>query len=599
MRACLVRTWCSLLVIAVLAAPVFGVDQGPQSTAPSAAFPVDTVFHLSTAKMAEFSAAWVQTAPGKTLMRPAVAAYRQRLEKEEIISALALRPLFGVDWTDLAQVSGKVTLAVCPVSAQTLEVVLAVDSGPKDPAVAACQDSARAYWKKRGFQLRKVSVSGRPVDHYRREREGRVEERWMATTPQGFLVATGTTSLPKLLAGPVAPVQAPSAEAQPADGKPADGKPDASAGLPRCLLRVRPLTWARHLESKQSTPARGVHTAERLGFAQVDDFQGEAVLDPNAVSMIRLEGTLGMVTSLEKAARLLDFPTGAQARGLPVAADGVDTVGSWRWDFPTAMSGLGNVLDEWMEPGPDGEGLFEDLLDGIRDDPDGPQVNLRRELFERIGPRVVALGGYVNPNDEHRRVLFVSECRDRQAVRDTLTRMYRNDEAVHFEDLSGHGVWWVEGAGSLFIDAESAEMPTARAVAIGPKGFLLSTDATFLRDYLRGDATGPAETWNRLSQEAAKYQDGEIGAQALVLTKQRFEDAYRQLGKGKAPVGLEQSLLAAFWLGSAVDPASRPNGLKLPEFTEIQGLFAPAWTHCRKDGAAMLLRSGFLSEVAR
>lgn len=583
MRECLVRIGWSLLVLAATAIESAGDERSPAL----ATFPVETVFRLTTENMAEFSAAWLQTPPGRTMVRPAVAAFRRQLEEEEVLSVLALRPLFGVDWSDLAQVSGRVTLAACPVSDTKLEAVLTVDAGTQEPAVQACQNAAHAYWMRRDFRHMQVSIGGRQVRHYRREVAGKIDERWMAATQRGFLVATGDKSLPKLLDDASDPVSAKSA------GVKSTAK--ATDGLARCELRLQPLPLARHLNRAQPAHSRTVRAAERLRFDQVEEFHAEFVLDPTATSMIRMAGEIAIASPLEKAARLLDFPSAPQVLSIPVVSHGVDTVGSWRWNVRDAMSGLGNVLDEWMEPGPDGEGLFDDVLDALRDDPDGPQVNLRRELFEKIGPQVVSLSGFVRSGEPSRRTLFMIECRNKQAVRDSLTRMYRADATVHFADVSGHGFWWVDGAGSLFIDTESADMPVARAVAIGPKGFLLSTDADFLRGFLRVESDGPAESWNRLKRESAKFQQGNIGGQSLLLTKPRFEAAYVELAKGKPPAGPESAVLAALLLGSAADPAKRSSRLKMPVLAEIQSLFAPGWIHWRKEPKSLVLRAGFLA----
>ena len=112
----------------------------------------------------------------------------------------------------------------------------------------------------------------------------------------------------------------------------------------------------------------------------------------------------------------------------------VVSLAAWRWDFVQAMKGFGTVYDESNEPGPDGEGMFEDMLDALRDDPEGVHVDLRRDVFDQLSPemlRVTAAGPPVAADEPPAlHTLFVAPLGDAGQVRDTFARFYKDDAKV-------------------------------------------------------------------------------------------------------------------------------------------------------------------------
>jgi len=566
-----VGVWISLL--GMLTTPA----HGEVTTSDSSLLPVETVLELSMENMAEFAAAWLQTPLGRTLAEPAITEFRRDQEEAEVVSALCLQPLFGLDWSDLAEVDGPVTLAACPVANQAMEWMLLLEPDAQKQAVASFELRIQDYFLKRGYRRESRELAGQKVVQFRRQRNDQSENRWLSTTPRGILISNGESFLPEVLTKLASSPPTPRSAADPL----------------ACRILIRPLALAQSAGGQRAQDAR---TAERLGFSHLDRFAGQMKIQPAATTVLQIEGEWKAAAKLEKAARLLDFSSGKQASQPPALVPGTDTINIWRWNVSDALPAIGNMLDEWMEPGPDGEGLFEDLLDGMRDDPEGPQVDLRRDLFARLGPRVVGFGLGTDAGSSGRQRVLIAECDAPQVVRAMLTKMYQLDQAVRFEELAGYAFWSVSGQGSLFIDAESPSMPTIRAVAINQKQFLASTNADLLRTLCTKPSPESDRNWSRLSREANQYQPKEIGGRSLILARQRLESPYQQLAAGQTPVGLEATLLAWFLLGSAFDPAQRPANLQLPAWSHMQGVFLPSWIQYRRDPKSLWMQAGLISE---
>ena len=149
---------------------------------------------------------------------------------------------------------------------------------------------------------------------------------------------------------------------------------------------------------------------------------------------------------------------------------GVVSLAMWRWDFAEAMQGFGSLYDEANEPGPDGEGLFADMLDALRDDPEGVHIDLRRDVFEQVLPEMLRVSAKQSslPGDGQPpalQPLFVAPVRDAAKVRDTFTRFYKSDTKVRQTRVGEFDVWTVDKRGSLFVEGESDSVVTVRALS--------------------------------------------------------------------------------------------------------------------------------------
>jgi hypothetical protein len=127
------------------------------------------------------------------------------------------------------------------------------------------------------------------------------------------------------------------------------------------------------------------------------------------------------------------------------------------FDLLNAFDNFGPLFDELYGAGP---GDWEDVLRGEKDDETGPKIDLREELFKKLGQRVSMLTDYELPiTTASERLLFAIESTDDQAVAKALQKWFGNDPTVKRREFKGHAIWEI-------VENEGPEME-APEVSLG------------------------------------------------------------------------------------------------------------------------------------
>ncbi len=239
---------------------------------------------------------------------------------------------------------------------------------------------------------------------------------------------------------------------------------------------IRPIELWELVAAKRNQDADSRTTRfRRLGFDAVQSIAGHLEFEAPKPCEWDLRAEFRAPRPYRSAMRLLELQPGAFPIVPDWVRDDVASVWFWRWDFPTAMKGFGNLFDDMNQPGPDGEGMFEDMLNGIHEDPEGVKVDLRREVFAQLTPDVVR----VRPieNREHpsagqatgERWLFVAGIREPETVANALKRFYARDKTVSNGSLGNYELWTVPKGKSLFVEGESTSVVTVRGASDRPR----------------------------------------------------------------------------------------------------------------------------------
>ena len=78
----------------------------------------------------------------------------------------------------------------------------------------------------------------------------------------------------------------------------------------------------------------------------------------------------------------------------------------------------------------------------MKDDPGGPQIDLRKELIANLGQRVTMVTGYQLPiTTTSERLLWAIEIKDAAAVAKALEKCVKNDPTIKKRVIDGHVVW--------------------------------------------------------------------------------------------------------------------------------------------------------------
>jgi hypothetical protein len=144
----------------------------------------------------------------------------------------------------------------------------------------------------------------------------------------------------------------------------------------------------------------------------------------------------------EKAMKMLVLPNQAQKAFEPqpwVPRD-IATYSTLYFDIANAFKNFGSLFDELFGQGE--TGWWDEVKQGLRDDPNGPMIDLEKELIRHLGQRVSMLTDYQLPiTTTSERLLFTIETKDPKAVAVALEKMIKNDPTAKRREINGQVIW--------------------------------------------------------------------------------------------------------------------------------------------------------------
>jgi hypothetical protein len=218
-------------------------------------------------------------------------------------------------------------------------------------------------------------------------------------------------------------------------------------------------------------------TARRHGLTGIRGFGGWLVV--RADGSVQAETSLYAPGPFTSSLRMLDLkPTNSLAMPDWVPND-VEHVAVLHANVPEALNHMGLVFDDVFAEGI--EGTYEDVLVDLKD-PDGLNVDLRRQLFPKLGPRVVLIHDRASPRDPDafESSLVAFETRQEPAVSKIVDLLMEGDEEARQVSVGDARVWQVNAEG----DVPDSAMTVTRGWAI------YSNDAGLVRHVLAAPAAG-------------------------------------------------------------------------------------------------------------
>jgi hypothetical protein len=490
-------------------------------------------------------------------------------------SLLRLAPWFGFDWSELSRVPGTVRFAAFTDSQghpAAACLVQGSDEGARQ-AIEGCLAAGKSYFTALGAAAASSEIGGTLRITFR----SKSAETIYSITPEGSLVA-------QYRSGDGVDRAAADAETGDAvrilsrfDGESPRGSIERVIGdsvqAPLIRWYVEPLPLLRRFAARDS--GAWLESFERQGMAQLQSLAGGCwILPRDGVEFEIVGGVSGAVHS-ERAVGLVEF---AAPQPLNVAAwlgPEIASVTSWRWDFSSAMRSFGSLFDEWTDPGPDGEGLFRDLLDGLRDDPEGPQVDLRADVFTWLGPRVTRIVPAAGADSQRQRgpsrELYEIECRDAARVERALTRFYEGDPSVERQDLAGSVLWSVGENQTIFVEGEGESLSGWRAIALEGERMVLGSDPELVRWAIaRSDPTPSHSGWEPVVDWLAK-PGRDFSFCRVGRPEESLRETYEELRGGVGPsLSWQADLMRRMLFGAGSDDVVAGKSFAaLPEYERV------------------------------
>ena len=126
------------------------------------------------------------------------------------------------------------------------------------------------------------------------------------------------------------------------------------------------------------------------------------------------------------AARMLDFPNAGMLTPQNWVPRDLATYFSFNWNIQKAFYSAESLVNEIA-----GADVFQDVLDSIKTDINGPQIDIEKDLIAHLGTRATLISDYREPiTPKSERMLFAIEVINPAAVMKTVNRAMESDPAA-------------------------------------------------------------------------------------------------------------------------------------------------------------------------
>jgi hypothetical protein len=308
------------------------------------------------------------------------------------------------------------------------------------------------------------------------------------------------------------------------------------------------------------------------------------------------------VNKYNLAARMLHFPAGGDLLPPAWVPHDVATCTSFNWDLPTAFNVVSTLVDEMVGE----KGVFSDVLDSLRDDPDGPRVDIGKDLVAHLGNRITIISDNqlpIGPKSE-RKVLAI-ETTDEQAVAAAIGKLMGAEKDSRRHEFQGHVIWElvdcqadvpkleIETPGAVIRHSESDAPPccpdngrffSTSAVCVADGQLFLSSHMTLLEKVLeqakRTDGLSTADDYRLIAQQATVLGAGPLSFRLFSRTDQEFRATYELVRTGQMPQS--ETILGKLLNSMSAEAKEglprkqKIDGSQLPDFSTVQHYLGPA-----------------------
>ncbi len=303
------------------------------------------------------------------------------------------------------------------------------------------------------------------------------------------------------------------------------------------------------------------------------------------------------------------------------------------FDILNAFDNFGPLFSELFGQG--AQGVWEETLDSLKLDPNGPQIDLRKELIEHLGQRVSILTDYRLPiTTTSERLLFAIEVTDVKAVAKAIEKLLKDDPTVKRREKKGHIIWEIVGEEVLppkmefefggvppvapahppkkeddpWDDEEEERKPLLPHAAVTVcKGhlfvashidFLLKVIAPEKEPSLLKDDVD----YQLVTAEIDKFEPKEKCFRFFSRTDEEYRPTYELIRQNKMPQGetmLARMLNVLFGEGKKGAPrAQKIDGSQLPEYQVVRRYLGPAGMQITSEKDGWFLKGFTLSKEA-
>ncbi len=384
---------------------------------------------------------------------------------------------------------------------------------------------------------------------------------------------------------------------------------------------VRPIGFAKLLRSISGKPTKNqadlLLILDREGFGDLQCAAGNIQISADLFDFFH-HGFFVAKKPLPTAVQILDFPNVTNLLAPEWINKESASVLSFSWNIKEAFPKFRGIVDAIV-----GEGTFDEMIKGLRDDPQGPQIDIIKDVLPFLSTEFHVVTEIVKPiSPDSKRSMVILKLNDQEKKLPKILDRYGKGEPDSKPiDFEGNRIWSFENKEDVDIEldfggkdkknkADSDDEPLLDkwAITIFGSHFIFASDVEMIKDVIRRGMV--ANQMNAFEKEADVTRvsnmleniagnDGKSMSQ-VTRTDRSFEMQYELFRQDILPES--RSMLATILdkilkpKNPRQDQVQRVKGDKLPPFQAIQDYFTPSGGMVRTEEDGWSIQSFILGK---
>lgn len=447
------RNWIWASCCAALAAATVLASSGQAADQSEALLPATTKGFISITDPEEFSEHWDKTQLGQLAQDPVMKPFVDDLRQQLGENLANVREKLGLTLGELGTVPGRdASLALVQLPQDRSALVLLADvTGRREEARAFLQ-KVSAELVKQGAKRASAPVSGRPALRFDFPKPAGAASRRDEQPRQTFYCLNGNCLVGAdnldVIEGVLARLDGSQDDTLadvPAFRAVMDRcAKDAGRATPQVRWFLDPFGYGRIMEAavpeEDRTPGKTtIEQLEATGFAALRGMGGFLDVGTDGYELLH-RTAVWAPKPWKKSMKMLLLPNTAHSKPPPWVPRDVATYATFNCDMLNAFDNFGPLFDEMAADGEEGVWI-EDALPGMLEDEDGPQIDLRKELFAHFKDQVIVISDYQLPiTTTSERLLIAVAIDDAKAVEKAIGKLQDEEEVRRYE-FQGHVIW--------------------------------------------------------------------------------------------------------------------------------------------------------------
>ena len=263
----------------------------------------------------------------------------------------------------------------------------------------------------------------------------------------------------------------------------------------------------------------------------------------------------------QRAMRMVKFPNQASFESQDWIRKNVSGFGALSPDYEKAFEAYPTLFDTLYGDGE--EGVFETVFADIRDEPDGPRVDLKKEIVAQLTGSVSF--AMLPLDDGSSDVAIQIRVRDEQRFADSIRKLFEGDEQAKAKRFPNHTVWEIS---PMEEDGQKNSRLETVAITVKDSHFVWASSPATLRRLTtdKDDSDGQAFHVNEIRDELKRRTGGSACLVSFADLETVYRQTYRQLHNSELsqPSATISNAIGMF------DSFKRADPHKLPDFETIR-----------------------------